>query len=192
MMLFSYFCEILTSSLLFSLEPGLSPLPRASSLRKTVQHEHNAGKCGECGDSWNQTRPRDNENGGLFGRGIIVRNYTAGQWIDIHVQLTAVHLGHFEIRLCPLSSSTELEEEACFEQNILQFANGLTKYPVTDEEMQEYFLQAKLPQEIKCDHCVVQWHYLTGNSWGLCPNGTEQIGCGEQETFRGCADVAIL
>jgi len=157
-----------------------------------IQHGFNGGRCGECGDAYNQTQPRDNENGGVFGRGIVVRNYTAGQWIDIQIELTAVHWGHFEIRLCPLTSSDEIERESCFLQNTLKFANGNIKYPVVDEEMQHYFLQAKLPEGVTCERCVVQWHYLTGNSWGMCPNGTEMIGCGNQETFRGCADVAIL
>lgn len=34
--------------------------------------------------------------------------------------------------------------------------------------------------------------FRAGNSWGVCKNGTEGMGCGQQETFRNCADVAIL
>ena len=30
-----------------------------------------------------------------------------------------------------------------------------------------------------------------GNTWGTCPDGTEKVGCGPQETFINCADVAI-
>ena len=25
---------------------------------------------------------------------------------------------------------------------------------------------------------------IAGNTWGICPNGTEGMGCGEQEMFR--------
>ena len=32
---------------------------------------------------------------------------------------------------------------------------------------------------------------IIGNTWGICANGTEGMGCGEQETFRNCADVSI-
>ena len=34
-------------------------------------------------------------------------------------------------------------------------------------------------------------HYL-GNTWALCGNGTGAIGCGDQETFRNCADIRIM
>ncbi|KAJ8317043.1 hypothetical protein KUTeg_004947 [Tegillarca granosa] len=30
------------------------------------------------------------------------------------------------------------------------------------------------------------------NSWGKCPNGKGGVGCGPQEEFYGCADIAIL
>jgi len=34
---------------------------------------------------------------------------------------------------------------------------------------------------------------ITGNNWGICGNGTGAVGCGDnQETFRNCADVAIV
>lgn len=32
---------------------------------------------------------------------------------------------------------------------------------------------------------------FVGNNWGKCPDGNEGLGCGPQETFRGCADIAI-
>ena len=41
----------------------------------------NSGKCGVCGDPWSQPPPRDNEAGGLYGKGIITRTYTPGQVI---------------------------------------------------------------------------------------------------------------
>ena len=30
-----------------------------------------------------------------------------------------------------------------------------------------------------------------GNTWGTCKNGTEGMGCGDQEMFRNCADIQI-
>ena len=41
-----------------------------------------------------------------------------------------------------------------------------------------------LPYGVTCSQCVVQWTYYTGNTWGTCANGTEGMGCGDQETFR--------
>merc|ERR1712156_1057723 len=44
---------------------------------------------------------------------------------------------------------------------------------------------------LTCSQCVMQWTYFTGNTWGQCNNGTEGMGCGDQEMFRNCADVQI-
>jgi len=46
-----------------------------------VQHAQNNGNCGICGDAYNDPVPRDNEDGGMYGRGIIVREYSIGQVI---------------------------------------------------------------------------------------------------------------
>lgn len=32
---------------------------------------------------------------------------------------------------------------------------------------------------------------MLGNNWGVCEDGTEATGCGNQETFVNCADIAI-
>lgn len=44
-----------------------------------VQWSVNDGKCGVCGDAYDQAQPRRHEAGGEYGRGIISRHYFAGQ-----------------------------------------------------------------------------------------------------------------
>jgi len=44
-----------------------------------VQWSVNGGKCGVCGDAYDQAQPRRHEAGGEYGRGIISRHYFAGQ-----------------------------------------------------------------------------------------------------------------
>jgi len=44
-----------------------------------VQWSINDGKCGVCGDAYDQAQPRRHEAGGEYGRGIISRHYFAGQ-----------------------------------------------------------------------------------------------------------------
>ncbi|CAL8109433.1 unnamed protein product [Orchesella dallaii] len=157
-----------------------------------AQHEFNGGRCGVCGDNYNDTRPRANEHKGQYGNGIISRNYTQGQNITSVVELTFGHLGHFEFRLCKLQDSAQTEAEDCFDQYLLSLADGSgTKFPVPDLGAHWYRVDLTLPEELECEHCVLQWHYVAGNSWGNCGNGTEAIGCGPQETFRGCSDIAI-
>lgn len=52
-------------------------------------------------------------------------------------------------------------------------------------------IKAYLPKNLTCEHCVLRWHYRAGNNWGVCPNGKGALGCGNQETFRTCSDIAI-
>ena len=83
----------------------------------SVQWNTNAGKCGVCGDPWNEPMPRAHEIGGLFYKGILGRRYTPGQVIDVEVELTSNHNGHFEFRLCPLRGyQMNAETEGCFEK----------------------------------------------------------------------------
>ncbi|CAG2226630.1 unnamed protein product [Mytilus edulis] len=89
----------------------------------------NGGKCGVCGDPWNEAH--DNEAGGKYANGIVTGHFKSGQTIAVKVQVTATHLGYFEFRLCPRNS-------------------------------------------YNCD-----------NNHNCC------IGCGPQEQFYGCADIAI-
>lgn len=44
---------------------------------------------------------------------------------------------------------------------------------------------------LNCNHCVLQWRYIAGNNWGICPGGNGAVGCGPQEEFRACSDIAI-
>lgn len=50
----------------------------------------------------------------------------------------------------------------------------------------------RLPSDLTCEHCVLQWQYTAGNNWGVCANGTEGLGCGNQEQFYSCSDIAII
>lgn len=44
---------------------------------------------------------------------------------------------------------------------------------------------------LECGNCVIQWRYIAGNNWGMCPDGTGAVGCGPQEEFRACSDISI-
>lgn len=157
-------------------------------------------KCGVCGDNYADVRPRDNELGGKYGsHGIIPRTYASGDLMDVEIQLTAHHQGYFQFKLCEMKAGAVSEDEACFDDDnsVLEFADGSTKYSVTDFKPESadksgywYQFQVKLP-DIECDHCVLQWRYHTGNSWGSDESGTG-IGFGYQEEFYGCADVEII
>ncbi|KAG8233715.1 hypothetical protein J437_LFUL013835 [Ladona fulva] len=162
----------------------------------------NGGKCGECGDAWNLARPRPNENGGKFGTGYIAQRYKEGELIDVHINITASHKGYFEFRLCPMDGSEDeflvtvgkqgmQVDQECLDRHLLTLEDGSTQWILKTFEPGMYTMKVQLPKGIKCEACVFQWHWRTANSWGTCEDGHEAVGCGPQETWNNCADIAI-
>ncbi|XP_075983959.1 uncharacterized protein LOC142981747 [Anticarsia gemmatalis] len=152
------------------------------------QWNKNDGKCGVCGDAWDAPQPRAHELGGRFGKGVIVRKYAPQDTIVIKVELTANHNGFFEFRVCEEPKGTTQE---CLDKYVLKLdGRDSTKYYPKDGN-KVYEMKYKLPEGLECSHCVMQWRYIAGNNWGSCGNGTEAVGCGPQEEFRACADIAI-
>ncbi|XP_055634927.1 uncharacterized protein LOC129774897 [Toxorhynchites rutilus septentrionalis] len=154
-----------------------------------VQWNQNGGRCGHCGDDFAHGMPRNNELGGIYGQGEIVANYTQGSEIQVDVRITQNHLGYFEFNLCDLSRGSETAE--CFERTPLLDCEGRRHWYLNSTLNQVYKVCLKLPEDVVCEHCVIQWTYVTGNNWGICPDGTGAIGCGPQEHFRSCSDIGI-
>ncbi|XP_033216760.1 uncharacterized protein LOC117172708 [Belonocnema kinseyi] len=154
------------------------------------QWNRNGGKCGICGDPWDMKKPRPHETGGTYGKDVIVRRYRTGSVIPVRVELTANHYGYFEFRTCPMTyKGTEVTQE-CLDKYLLRGENGTIRYyPAPGNGIFESYY--KLPEGLTCAQCVFQWRYVAGNNWGKCENGTGAVGCGPQEEFRSCADIAI-
>ncbi|XP_057375299.1 uncharacterized protein LOC130696232 [Daphnia carinata] len=152
----------------------------------------NQGRCGECGDEWSLPRPRSNDEGGLYGTGVIGKTYRQGSVINATVLLTANHYGFFTFRLCPKTSAQQLVTQQCLDQRLLTLSDGSTKFLI--QTLGVYFYpKIQLPPGLTCNNCVLQWRYTTGNNWGICEDGTGAVGCGDyQETFVNCADIAIV
>ena len=58
-------------------------------------------------------QPREHEAGGNFGNGVIGRRYVMGQNIEVEIDLTTNHWGHFVLKLCPLNDVTEIVTQGC-------------------------------------------------------------------------------
>jgi len=157
----------------------------------TRQWQTNGGKCGICGDPWDEKEPRANEAGGTYGRGVITRKYKKNQAIKVRIELTANHMGHFEFKLCPQNNLRKPATQTCLDKYTLELANGEGQnyYPGPGNKVFEMWFQ--LPKDLTCKQCVFQWRYLAANNWGVCKNGTGKVGCGPQEEFRACSDVTI-
>lgn len=161
----------------------------------SVMWSENGGKCGVCGDRFSDPVPRPHEAGGTYGNGIIARRYSMGQTIDIEIDISANHWGHFELKICPTNGKLNSATQACFDEHPLVLADNLRSHqfyvPTESPKITKFNYKVNLPFGLTCSQCVMQWTYYTGNTWGLCSNGTEAVGCGAQEMFRNCADVQI-
>lgn len=153
-----------------------------------VQWNQNGGRCGFCGDSFSAPQPRDHELGGTFGQGVIVKTYSEGAAISVTARLTANHKGYFVFRICNLDNGPE--SDACFEHNHVMTEGGEV-YTLPSYDSKDFVITLYLPRDLKCNHCVLQWTYITANSWGTCNDGSQAAGCGPQENFRTCSDITI-
>ncbi|KAG8225941.1 hypothetical protein J437_LFUL005979 [Ladona fulva] len=98
--------------------------------------------------------------------------------------------------LCPNNDPKVEATQSCFERFPL-FLSGTRRevgfhIPMDTKKKETFRYKVRLPPYVTCTQCVIQWTYYTGNMWGTCDNGTEAVGCGRPETFRNCADVAIV
>ena len=106
---------------------------------------------------------------------------------------SANHRGWFEFRICPNNNIHAPVTHTCLDQFLLTSPDGgTTRFPVEALHTGDVMLLLRLPLGLTCAQCVLQWEYNTGNSWGVDPlTGRGCLGCGRQEQFYACADVAI-
>lgn len=149
----------------------------------------NGGKCGFCGDDWREPTPRKHENGGKYGQGVIVAKYPSGGILPASIKITANHVGYFLFSLCNMDGAGEFG--ACFQKYPLRLENGADRYPVPGGVLGMFDVKLRLPAGLTCQHCVLKWVYVAGNNWGCCDDGRCGMGCGPQEHFMSCSDIAI-
>lgn len=160
----------------------------------------NRGRCGICGDEYSAA-VNPHEAGGLFATGTLAASYWPGQRIEVAVNLVAPHKGILTFALCPHNDTTTSPSPACFRCYPLR-VNGAAFYePPYTVGIKRMTVQ--LPPGLTCSLCLLQMTYTSGNNWGVGPQSAEvqtekctrdrvgKVGCGPQETFRGCADICI-
>merc|ERR1711936_236072 len=155
-----------------------------------TRQQRNHGACGVCGDPADSASQPHND-GGHWGNKIIAQTYTKGQVIDITVRLTTSHKGTFEFRVGDFSNSkTAGDSIGKLQGELMELVSGGTKFVVPTFRKGLYKTQVRLPANLTCKRCVVQWWYRGGNNWGCDKDGCGQ-GHGPQEHFVNCADVTI-
>lgn len=154
----------------------------------------NGGKCGVCGDAYDLPSPRPHEAGGLYSTGVISRTYTQADVINVTVDITANHMGYFTFKLCPNNNFEKEATQTCLDSFVLQVVDASGQVSgerhYIDNTVGFKHVRLQLPEDVTCTQCVLQWTYNTGNSWGCGDNGC-CIGCGPQEQFVNCVDIAI-
>lgn len=143
---------------------------------------------GACGDPYDGAK--DHERGGRFATGVLTGTYSQGQTIRIRVTVMAAHKGRFSFGVCP-----DGESQACFDAHpLVHAADGSRYWWLGDRGVGDYDMDFRLPIDVSCSKCVLQWHYETGNSCGLPGDRSTMVDCersGAIEEFWNCADVRI-
>jgi hypothetical protein len=181
---------------------------------------------------------QDHMPGGKFYKadgpgGAIQAVYSAGQTIDVSMTITAHHKGVVELRLCDEARVTQkclnkypALQRVDFEKGALRDAQPInpnhpemfyinpTSYDPARNTQGNYEMTAKfkLPEGVTCDHCVLQWWWLTANSCVppgyrdfdfpkahqgdgktdfYIPTQEDCVGTTAGEEFWNCADIAI-
>ncbi|KAK7497866.1 hypothetical protein BaRGS_00011000 [Batillaria attramentaria] len=167
-----------------------------------THHVVNNGLCGVCGDAWDSPQPRDHEAGGKISPNPLpVRAYQKGSFISVAVDSSADLLGKYEFRLCKLNTGRDTPTQDCFDQ---------TRLTIREAEFGQSYqigqsgglvsLHLQLPDTLVCSHCILQWRHVTGykiNRQNCVQCGTEPPkctfckGCGSQEWYQGCVDIAV-
>lgn len=111
---------------------------------------------------------------------------TLFQTIDIRIVLTTNHWGSFELKICPMDADLDgIADQECMDNNTLEIVQvdranethedeykkggsggpGSSHYQIAEDTMRHnetFWYRVKLPSDVTCKRCVVQWTYTTG------------------------------
>lgn len=140
-------------------------------------------RCGKVGDH-NYDYPPNAIGDGILPP-IIQACYNEGDIVDVESVLTAHHKGHFEVKACAINPG-EVASQACFDAHPLKFVSdelygapaheefpGRAYIPLADNPIMQRSSNGKylfhhryqLPTGLSGDLVLLQWYYLTANSW---------------------------
>ena len=157
--------------------------PKPESCPHCLNRGGTAGACGIVGDN-DYLYPKDTRGEPYVSpvQGV----YEEGGLVDIEFTLTAHHKGHVELKACPDAAAPTQD---CFDAHPAEFVTDLAygapphpAYPIRGyiapndgsagemsssnaaESGMRFKMRYRLPRGVSGDRCVLQWHYVTGNS----------------------------
>ncbi len=87
----------------------------------------------------------------------------------MQVELTANHEGYFEFKLCPKNDVRTVTEQACLDRYplvVVEAENTTmpTRYYIPEGLKKTVMidLKVRLPRDVFCSQCVLQWYYRSG------------------------------
>jgi len=167
------------------------------------------GLHGACGDEYGANPALFQDGGSWAFKGVYAADLRSGSTVALQVTITAYHMGYFEFALCKLDGLGHDVTEECLAENVLACAPGDVRcigtryYPAAAGSYGStsiYSINVVLPATLTCEHCVLRWHYITGNS--CTPPGSDPTYsspalaiCGTSpiypEEFWSCADLKV-
>lgn len=145
------------------------------------------GRYGVCGDAYDGPMPHQR------GPYRVAETYRAGGTLRARVVLTANHLGRWGLKLCP---DPDRVSQGCFNAHVLRRSDGKGPWTRVPASKTSFVTSYDLPPGLRCERCVLQWTYETGNSCNLpgSPRIAGVSSCRKStnwERFWNCADIKI-
>ncbi|XP_028516227.1 uncharacterized protein LOC110243721 [Exaiptasia diaphana] len=147
-----------------------------------AQWRKNGGKCGGGGDPYHD-KIQKYVYPGSHAFGTITQTYLEGQEIEL------------EFRVGDIGGGAITQDKLRYLLRLSDTGGGGWSHNIhVNGKKGLYKIKLHLPSGLTCKHCVLQWWWKTGNSWGCeMVNGKKKcgMGYGAQETFVNCADIQI-
>lgn len=78
--------------------------------------------------------------------------------------MTANHKGFFTFKLCANNNTEQDPRQSCFDQTVLRIVpSGEDRYYLTTFNTGVFTLKLRLPPDIRCSQCILQWTYTVNN-----------------------------
>ena len=136
----------------------------------------------------------------LVAHHLVNRNFQSFHFLNFKMQ------GFFTFAICPHNDIHSSPSPTCFESHQLKVQAprilvNSTYFATKGTGIKKMLVE--LPANMTCSQCILQYTYTAGNNWGKgqqsaevasldCLNSLKgKKGCGDQETFRGCADICV-
>lgn len=113
--------------------------------------------------------------------------------IDAFVDIVANHLGFLSFALCENNDPSQDKTQECFDKNRLKTEDGRDFVLVPNVIGEDLYIsissnlviifliillgrvvvRLQLPANLTCWQCILQFNYITGNSWGIGPQNPD-------------------